>query len=115
MATTNPSPETNGGTDLERIADDRPEIARDANIVGVDGEGCVHYHSPRADHVWVVTPDPETPIASVLTHEQTVYDIYDWIDHTRTCRGAWRDLRYGRGSAFAAIAATVREVADGAQ
>jgi hypothetical protein len=62
--------------------------------------------------VWVIDPDPATPIDSVLTHEQHVPRIFEWIDHTRACRGAWRDLRYHRGSLGAALADTLEGYVD---
>jgi len=115
MATTDPSLPDRSGTDINGIVDERPEIPRSANVVGIDGEGCVHFHSPRERTVWVINPDPDTPIASVCTHEQRVEDIWRWIDHTCDCRGEWAELRYHRGSAFAQIATIVREAADGAE
>jgi hypothetical protein len=48
----------------------------------------------------------------VLTHEQHVPRIFEWIDHTRACRGAWRDLRYHRGSLGAALAETLEGYVD---
>jgi len=115
MATTNPSPETNGDTDLNSVVDDRPHLPPRGNIVGVDGEGCVHYHSPARDRVWVIDPDPATPVDSVLTHEQRVERIWAWIAHTRDCRGDWAELRYHRGGAFGAIAERIAEVSDDSQ
>jgi len=112
MSRPQPVPETNGASDLKSIVDERPEIPRAANVVGIDGQGCVHYHSPRERTVWVINPDPSTPIASVCTHEQRVERIWDWIEHTRTCRGAWRELRYDRGGVFEAIAETIVEATD---
>jgi hypothetical protein len=115
MATTNPSPETNGDTDLKSVVDERPHLPPRGNIVGLDGEGCVHYHSPARDRVWVIDPDPATPIDSVLTHDQEVRDIWAWIDHTRQCRGEWAELRYHRGGAFSAIAERIAEATDESQ
>jgi len=71
----------------------------------------VHYHSPSRDRVWVIDPDPETPIASLLTHEQHVERIWAWIDHVRACRGPWAELRYDRGDFASALARTLEEVA----
>lgn len=112
MSEAQPTSDTTDGTDLKSIVDERPEIPRAANVVGIDGNGCVHFHSPRERTVWVINPDPSTPIASVCTHAQRVERIWDWIAHTRTCRGAWRELRYHRGSAFAAIAERIVEATD---
>jgi hypothetical protein len=75
----------------------------------------VHYHVRRGRTVWVSNPDLSTPIASVCTHEQRVERIWDWIKHTRTCRGEWRELRYDRGGAFENIAETIVEATDGAE
>lgn len=110
MATNaSPLPDATGGTDLNSIGDKRSDIPHHAQVLGPDGSGAVHYHSPRADRVWVVDPDPDSPVASVLTHDQYTPDIWAWIDHTTECRGAWRDLRYDRGSAFANIIETIAE------
>jgi hypothetical protein len=65
--------------------------------------------------VWVIDPDPATPIDSVLTHEQRVEDIWAWIDHTRQCRGDWAELRYHRGSLGEALAETIAEATDESQ
>jgi len=115
MSRPQPVPETNGATDIKSVVAERPHLPDRGNIVGVDGEGCVHYHSPARDRVWVIDPDPATPIASVLTHEQRVEDIWAWIDHTRDCRGEWADLRYHRGSLGAALADTLEGYTDDAQ
>ena len=115
MSRRQPVSDTTDATDLNSVVTERPHLPDRGNIVGVDGDGCVHYHSPRADRVWVIDPDPETPVASVLTHEQHVPRIWAWIDHTRDCRGAWRDLRYHRGSLGAALAETLEGYVDDAQ
>jgi hypothetical protein len=54
-------------------------------------------------------------VASVLTHEQRVEDIWRWIAHTRDCRGEWAELRYHRGGAFGAIAERIAEATDESQ
>jgi len=115
MATTNPSLESTSDTDLKRTVDERPHLPDRGNIVGLDGDGCVHYHSPHADRVWVIDPDPATPVASVLTHDQEVRDIWAWIDHVRACRGEWAELRYHRGGAVGAIAERIAEATDESQ
>jgi len=109
MATSNPVPQERGATDLSSIGDKRSDIPHHAHLLGLDGDGCVHYHSPRADRVWVVDPAPDAPVASVLTHEQHTPDIWDWIDHTERARGEWRDLRYDRGSWVEALAKRLTE------
>ena len=115
MSRRQPVPETNGATDIKSVVAERPHLPSRGNIVGVDGDGCVHYHSPARDRVWVIDPDPETPIASLLTHEQHVERIWAWIDHTRQCRGDWAELRYHRGSLGAALAETLEGYVDGSE
>jgi len=104
--------DTTDTNDIKGIVADRPQIPRAANIVGVDGDGDVHIHSPREDRVWVLDVDPDSPAASVITHIQDVPDIWAWIDHTEQCRGAWRELRYHRGSWAQALVETLTEAVD---
>jgi len=108
MSQTNPSPEINGDHDLKRIAADRDDIPHHAQLLGIDGEGAAHVHSPRADRVWVVDSDPDAPVDSALTHSKPTPDIWAWIDHTAECRG-WDELRYDRGSFAEALARTIAE------
>jgi len=115
MSRPQPLSDTTDSTDLKSIVDERPHLPARGNIVGLDGEGCVHYHSVAENRVWVIDPDPATPIDSVLTHEQEVRDIWAWIDHTRQCRGAWAELRYHRGSLGAALAETLEGYVDESQ
>jgi hypothetical protein len=115
MSRPQPLSDTTDSTDLNSVVAERPHLPPRGNIVGLDGEGCVHYHSVAENRVWVIDPDPATPVDSVLTHEQEVRDIWAWIAHTRDCRGEWAELRYHRGGAFGAIAERIAEVSDGAE
>jgi hypothetical protein len=115
MSRPQPLSDTTDSTDLNSVVTERPHLPDRGNIVGLDGDGCVHYHSPHAERVWVIDPDPATPVASVLTHEQRVDDIWAWIEHTRQCRGDWAELRYHRGGAVGAIAERIAEATDESQ
>lgn len=68
-------------------------LPRDTQRLGVDGAGEVHYHSPRADRVWVVDGDDTT-----VTHvaDVTGKSIHAWIAHVRGERGDWTVCYYDR-------------------
>lgn len=67
------------------------DLPRDTQRLGVDGAGEVHYHSPRADRVWVVDGDDTT-----VTHvaDLTGKSTQEWIAHVRGERGDWTTCYY---------------------
>jgi len=69
------------------------DLPGDTQRLGVDGAGEVHYHSPRAQRVWVVdgdTPDPTVTHVADVTGKST----QDWIAHVRGERGDWTVCYY---------------------
>jgi hypothetical protein len=99
MSTTNPSEENTSdtadavGPDRGDVPTDHLDLPADAQLLGVDGHGHTHLHSPREDWVCVVTP------AGDVEHEQQIgtRSVWDWVEHTAQCRGEWDELRYQRG------------------
>jgi|GEM_PF-3901820 len=81
------------GPDRGGVDTDHLDLPRDAKLLGVDGAGEVHLHSPRAEWVWVIDPDAEPP---AVTHEADVPEgrLEAFVDRVRDERGAWEDLRY---------------------
>ena len=69
------------------------DLPRDTQRLGVDGAGEVHYHSPRADRVWVVDGD-DTAVTHVA--DVTGKSIHSWISHVRGERGDWTVCYYDR-------------------
>ncbi|MBB6645037.1 hypothetical protein [Halobellus ruber] len=104
MSTESPS-STTDDTDLNRITYDHSALPRAANILGIDGAGAVHVHSPRQDRVWMLAVDTDAPVESEVTHEADLRgnSVHEWIAHVRGERGVWQDLRYDRGSWVAAL------------
>jgi hypothetical protein len=96
------------GPDRGDVPTDHLDLPVDAQLLGVDGDGDTHLHSPRADLVVVVTPDGD------VVHEQALEpgDVEHWIDHTEECRGEWDDLRYvtGADDPLAAVVARAIEM-----
>jgi len=99
MSTTNPSEQNSSdttdavGPDQGDVPTDHLDLPTDAQLLGVDGHGHTHLHSPRHDWVCVVTP------AGDVEHEQAIgtRSVWDWVEHTAQCRGEWVSLRYQRG------------------
>lgn len=81
------------GPDRGDVPTDHLDLPTDAKVLGVDGHGHTHLHSPRHDWVCVVTP------AGDVEHEQDIgtRSIWDWVEHTAQCRGEWDALQYKRG------------------
>ncbi|WP_049987125.1 hypothetical protein [Halobellus rufus] len=110
MSTTNStgleSSGTTAGRDRGGIDTDHLELPIDAQLLGVDGAGETHLHSPRADRVYVID-DSETP--AEVTHEADIgtRSVFDWVEHVESERGEWEDLRYTRGGWADGVVATV--------
>ena len=91
------------GPERGDVPTDHLDLPRDVQLVGVDGHGHTHLHSPRHNWVVVVTPDGDVPYEQELGTDS----VHNWIAHTEQCRGEWDDLRYCEGGAFENIAETI--------
>jgi len=102
MTTTTPSEEEPSDTTIAQdaagpdrgdVPTDHLDLPTDAQLLGVDGHGHTHLHSPRRDWVCVVTP------AGDVVHEQDIgaRSVWDWVEHTAQCRGEWDAVVYQRG------------------
>ena len=98
-ATEDKSLGTTAGPDRGGIDTDHLDLPYDATLLGVDGEGDVHLHSPKADRVYVLDDSHEP---AKVTHETPLggRSVWDWVEHTEQARGEWAELRYVRGGAF---------------
>lgn len=110
MSTNTRSEENTSDTTCDAVGPDRGDVPTDhldlpvdAQLLGVDGHGHTHLHSPRNDWICVVTP------AGDVTHEQELgkRSVWDWVEHTEKCRGAWDELRYTSGGWVEGVVETI--------
>lgn len=96
------------GPDRGDVPTDHLDLPTDATLLGVDGHGHTHLHSPRHDWVCVVTP------AGDVAHKQDIgtRSVWDWVEHTAQCRGEWDSLRYQPGGFAENLVRTLVEATD---
>ena len=92
----------------ESTADVKESIAReqyhDAQYLGTDGEGAVHFWSIYHQAV-VVIDDNE--VATYELADTPLSTLSEWTAHTKRKRGAWDELLVTDGGILGTVAATV--------
>ena len=92
----------------ELTADDNESIARelyhDAQYLGTDGEGAIHFWSIYHQAVVVIDGDEVDTYELADTPLST---LSEWTDHTEHKRGAWDELLVTDGGLLGTVATTV--------